>query len=79
MWAMRLQNSKITVLASLITLCGVANSADLEMWEEPSHQLVFNRDGTRVLDIRIVPGVLSEFHSHRYATAYVVVQDAKVK
>jgi len=79
MWAMRLQNSKITVLASLITLCSVANSAGLEMWEEPSHQLVFNRDGTRVLDIRIVPGVLSEFHSHRYATVYVVVQDAKVK
>jgi len=76
---MRFQNWNIATLVCLLVLCGVASSADLEMWEEPSHQLVFNNDGTRVLDIRIVPGVLSEYHSHRYATVYVIVQDAKVK
>jgi hypothetical protein len=72
---------QISALVSLLALsfCASAESTDLEMWEEPSHQLVFNRDGTRVLDIRIVPGVLSEFHSHRYATVYVVVQGAKIK
>ncbi len=53
-----------------------ADDRKLEMWEEPSHQLVFERQNTRILDIRIVPGVTSEFHSHRFATVYVVIQDA---
>lgn len=52
--------------------------APKEMWEEPSHQLVFEKGTTRILDIRVVPGVVSEYHSHRFATAYVIVQDARV-
>ena len=50
----------------------------LEMWEEPSHQQVFVDGPVRVLDVRIVPGVTSEFHKHRYATTYVIIQDALV-
>lgn len=50
----------------------------LEMWEEPSHQLVFVDGPARVLDVRIVPGVTSEFHKHRFATTYVIIQDALV-
>jgi hypothetical protein len=46
------------------------------MWEEPSHQLVFEQGDVRILDIRIVPGVTSEFHSHHFATVYVRIQDA---
>jgi len=53
-----------------------ADDRRLEMWEEPSHQLVFERGNTRILDIRIVPGVTSEYHVHRYATVYIVMQDA---
>lgn len=53
-----------------------ADDGRLEMWEEPSHQLVFERQDTRILDIRIVPGVTSEFHKHRFATVYIVIQDA---
>jgi hypothetical protein len=49
-----------------------------EMWEEPSHQLVFADGPARVLDVRIVPGVTSDFHKHRFATAYVIIQDALV-
>lgn len=48
------------------------------MWEEPSHQLVFVDGPVRVLDVRIVPGATSEFHQHRFATTYVVIQDALV-
>jgi hypothetical protein len=48
------------------------------MWEEPSHQLVFVNGPARVLDVRIVPGVTSDFHRHRFATAYVIIQDALV-
>lgn len=50
-----------------------------EMWEEPSHQLVFAEDDIRILDIRIVPGVTSEFHSHHFATVYVRIQDALIE
>ena len=50
----------------------------LEMWEEPSHQLVFEDGPVRLLDVRIAPGVTSEFHLHRFATVYVVIQDAFV-
>jgi hypothetical protein len=53
-----------------------ADDTKLEMWEEPSHQLVFEQGNTRILDIRIVPGVTSEYHLHRYATVYIVMQDA---
>lgn len=53
-----------------------ADERRLEMWEEPSHQLVFEQGNTRILDIRIVPGVTSEYHLHRYATVYIVMQDA---
>lgn len=48
------------------------------MWEEPSHQLVFVDGPARVLDVRIVPGVTSDFHKHRFATVYVIIQDALV-
>jgi hypothetical protein len=49
-----------------------------EMWEEPSHQLVFVEGPARVLDVRIVPGVTSDYHKHRFATLYVIIQDALV-
>lgn len=48
------------------------------MWEEPSHQLVFVDGPARVLDVRITPATTSEFHKHRFATAYIVIQDALV-
>ncbi len=50
----------------------------LEMWEEPSHQLVFVDGPARVLDVRITPATTSQFHKHRFATAYIVIQDALV-
>jgi len=49
-----------------------------EMWEEPSHQLIFENGPARVLDVRIVPEVTSDFHKHRFATLYVIIQDALV-
>jgi len=49
-----------------------------EMWEEPSHQQVFIDGPARILDVRIVPGVTSDFHKHRFATLYVIIQDALV-
>ncbi len=56
-----------------------ADEADrLDMWEEPSHQLVYVDGPARVLDVRIVAGVTSEFHKHRFATTFVIIQDALV-
>lgn len=63
----------------LFTQCIAADETRLEMWEEPSHQLVFEQGNTRILDIRIVPGVTSEYHVHRYATVYIVIQDAQLQ
>ena len=69
------------VLAALTGLLLAAQSwsADeplREMWQEPSHHLVFERGDIRIIDIRIVPGVTAEFHSHHFATVYVRIQDA---
>ncbi|MDX1404357.1 MAG: hypothetical protein R3192_07465 [Woeseiaceae bacterium] len=68
--------------AVAIMSAGPASPADddgrYEMWEEPSHQLVFVEGPARVLDVRIVPGATSEFHKHRFATLYVIIQDALV-
>lgn len=68
----------------VIALCCAASIARAEedkryeMWEEPSHQLVFVDGPARVLDVRIVPGVTSDYHKHRFATLYVIIQDALV-
>jgi hypothetical protein len=73
--------TQLLVFAAVIWLAS-AESAEqddrYEMWEEPSHQLVFVDGPARVLDVRIVPGVTSDFHKHRFATTYVVIQDALV-
>lgn len=63
----------------LLSQSSAADDGRLEMWEEPSHQLVFEEQNTRILDIRIVPGVTSEFHKHRFATLYIVIQDAMLQ
>ena len=75
-----LRNSIILLAASLsqVTIAWADEATRLEMWEEPSHQQVFVNGPARILDIRIVPGLTSEFHKHRFATAYVVIQDALV-
>ena len=73
-------NAFILLAASLSSapMACADEAARFEMWEEPSHQLVFVEGPARVLDVRIVPGVTSEFHKHRFATTYVVIQDALV-
>jgi len=75
-----LRNSIILFAASLssATIAWADEATRFEMWEEPSHQQVFVDGPARILDIRIVPGLTSEFHKHRFATAYVVIQDALV-
>ncbi len=75
-----LGNAFILLAASLSSapMACADEAAWFEMWEEPSHQLVFVDGPARILDVRIVPGVTSEFHKHRFATTYVVIQDALV-
>jgi len=48
----------------------------IDMWEEPRHQLVFARDQLKVMDVRVPPGDTSQFHQHRFATIYIVINDA---
>lgn len=66
----------LTALAG--TVAAAENDGRYEMWEEPSHQLVFVAGPARILDVRIAPGVTSDFHKHRFATLYVIIQDALV-
>jgi len=51
---------------------------ELEMWEEPRHQLVFSKDHLKVVDVRIPPNDTTEFHWHRSATIYVVIDGAQL-
>jgi len=67
-----------TVSICSVSIAGAEEDKRFEMWEEPSHQLVFVDGPARVLDVRIAPGVMSDFHKHRFATAYVIIQDALV-
>ncbi len=75
-----LGNTFILLAASLssASMACADEAAWFEMWQEPSHQLVFVDGPARILDVRIVPGATSEFHKHRFATTYVVIQDALV-
>ena len=63
---------------SSATIARADEAARFEMWEEPSHQLVFVEGPARVLYVRIAPGLTSDFHKHRFATLYVIIQDALV-
>jgi hypothetical protein len=73
-----LRISLLVVIVGIVPAIGssAADEPQREMWEEPSHQLVFEQGNVRILDIRIVPGVTSEYHSHHFATVYVRIQDA---
>ena len=76
-----LRNAFILLAASSLSAAiawAEDEAARFEMWEEPSHQLVFVEGPARVLDVRIAPGLTSDFHKHRFATVYVVIQDALV-
>jgi hypothetical protein len=68
----------LAAFLSSALIAGAAEDERLEMWEEPSHQLVFVNGPARVLDVRIVPGVTSDYHKHRFATLYIIIQDAMV-
>ena len=65
--------SKSLAQETLIDQATIDERKRLEMWEEPRHQLVFSQDSMRIMDIRIPPGDTSDFHLHRYATIYVVI------
>ncbi|NND06791.1 MAG: hypothetical protein HKN87_10470 [Saprospiraceae bacterium] len=56
----------------------VAAQDRLEMWEEPRHQLVFEKDQLKVMEVRIPPSDSAFYHVHRYPTIYVVINDAKM-
>jgi hypothetical protein len=68
----------LAVLSWSGSLAAAEEATRFEMWEEPSHQLVFVEGLARILDVRIVPGATSDFHKHRFATLYVIIQDALV-
>jgi hypothetical protein len=47
------------------------NSEFVEVYEEPRHQLVFENNNFKVLDIQIKPGDTTLFHRHRKPMFYV--------
>lgn len=77
----RLAQGTCTLVTALLLStpnCLAEKTNRFEMWEEPSHQQVFVNGPVRVLDVRIVPDVTSDYHKHRFATTYVIIQDALV-
>lgn len=75
--------SRYSALCLAALLCAgqtaLGDDADrLDMWQEPSHQQVFADGPVRILDVRIAPGATSDYHRHRFATVYVVIEDALV-
>jgi len=69
------------VLATATSLLSQDHSTEkserkIDMWEEPRHQLVFSKDQLKVMDVRIAPNDTSQYHQHRFATIYIVINDA---
>jgi hypothetical protein len=56
---------------------GVNAQPQLEMWQEPSHQLALHRGQTRIINVLIEPEVMTEYHLRRLPTLFIVVQDAR--
>jgi hypothetical protein len=51
----------------------------LKDWEEPRHQLVFSRDGIKMMDIRIPPGDTTDFHLHQHPSIGVIINPVSVQ
>ena len=49
----------------------------LEMWEEPMHQLVMEKDNFKLMNVLIPAGDTCLFHIHRHPTIYVLLNGAK--
>jgi len=69
----------------LLAACGNTNSASngekptaVEMWEEPAHRLALDKGKIKVIDLKLKSGDTSQYHTHRYPTVYLVVNDAIV-
>ena len=85
-----LQMTKIPAIAILFLMLTVTSSLKsqdnstslgdedrrIDMWEEPRHQLVFSKDQLKIMEVRVPPGDTSQFHQHRFATIYIVINDA---
>lgn len=68
----------LILIAFLLTSCsgkaykkGTSNSEFVEVYEEPRHQLVFDHNDFKILDIQIKPGDTTLFHRHKYPMFYV--------
>jgi len=66
----------ILVLSILLVLPftqAVAKEKAVPVYEEPMHQLVFEHDRVRVLDVQIPPGATSLYHIHGAPIFYVAI------
>jgi hypothetical protein len=63
-----------TILMAFL-LIGCAAKTDkskfLEVYEEPMHKLVFEKDELKIIDVQINPRDTTQFHLHRYSMFFV--------
>ncbi|MEY8022168.1 hypothetical protein AB8P51_15145 [Muriicola sp. SD30] len=68
----------LILMTFLLTSCsgrgdkkGNSNNEFVEVYEEPSHQLVFEHKDFKIMDIQIKPGDTTLFHRHKNPMFYV--------
>jgi len=63
----------LSILLVLPVAQAVAGEKAVPVYEEPMHQLVFEQDRVRVLDVQIPPGATSLYHIHGAPIFYVAI------
>src|SRR5688500_2674766 len=55
------------------------NEKIVPVHQEPRHQLVFERPGTKILNVQIPPGDTTLFHTHSHPILYVNMSGSQTR
>lgn len=69
----------LAALARLGAAAGPVAAATLPVYEEPLHRLVYANRWVRILDVRVPPGVTTQYHVHSAPIVGVGVESARTR
>jgi quercetin dioxygenase-like cupin family protein len=68
---------RAALAATLVSLLPMQGEKVVPVHEEPRHRLVFDSPNTRILDVQIVPGDTTLYHTHSHPILYVTISTSK--
>jgi hypothetical protein len=70
---------RVACIIGLLAVLPMQEDRVVPVHEEPRHRLVFETPGTRILDIQIVPGDTTLFHTHSDPILYLTMSSSQTR